>query len=741
MGINRRQFFLLMGISAGTVNTISAYQNYRVQASEIPASNISLSPSQKPTPGIKFFPIQGPIPLTIDNLSIDQQIANYRNYQVVDDLILPKDFQYQVIASWGDPVGKSRFGFNNDYLSFLPTGDQQGLLTVNFEYISAVPWMQSYEKVIGESLPFQTVIDSLKKQGKSGIDVRQLDESDPLRIAITKIAIAAMTDMGLGVIAIKQDEQGKWLRNNSNLDRRVTGLSGWQDGKYLKATGPAVAIFQKPGQGFNDQLGDQIIGTFSNCAGGTSPWGTVFSAEENFQVHVVETTYPDGSSYDPDKNSVFIDDEEIGGLGSVFGLAGNKYGWMVEIDPANPDDHGTKHTWIGRYRHEAVAIRAEAGKKLAFYSGCDRRGGHLYKFVSQDLVKNPQDKNNSQLLNNGMLYAAKFNADGTGIWLPLKPDTAINPDLPSIHAGGLINLPKRPEGGALKVEKDEDIAIYQQQYKTLADLYAGNPTEQQGAILIDAHLAANAIGATCTARPEDTAIGHNGDVFIAFTSGYPSGKDGGPDLRIFHNNGQPHEYGWIMRLSEDNHDPGANTFRWQLFATGGEPTEEGLGFANPDNLEFDQKGNLWVVTDISNNKLNQGIPAGRTQIAGQAVDQNKLGGLFGNNSFWCIPTSGHDAGIAYLFAIGPMECEITGPFFTPDQKTLFASIQHPGALHGIRQNDRQETRQIAITTTNGQEFLQTRQVPIGSNWPSKQANNPPKPSVVAIYRQNRQSIT
>jgi secreted PhoX family phosphatase len=743
--MNRRQFFLLMGISASTVTMISACQNRGNQSSQIPLGNISPSPDPNLTPNIKpsvkFSPIQGPMPLPLENLSAEQQIANYANYQVIDDLVLPQDFQYQVIASWGDPVGQSRFGYNNDYLSFLPTGDQQGLLTVNFEYISAIPWIQSYQEVIDESLPFDTVINGLKKQGKAGIDVGKLKKSDSLRKALTKIAIAAMTDMGIGVIAIKQDEQGKWLRTNSNLDRRVTGLSGWQDSKYLKATGPATAIFKKPGKGYNDQLGNRIIGTFANCAGGTSPWGTVFSAEENFQAHVIEDVYPDGSAYNPREQNVFMDDEEIGGIGAIFGLAGNKYGWMVEIDPANPDDYGTKHTWIGRYRHEAVAIRAEAGKKLAFYSGCDRRGGHLYKFVSRDLVKNPQDKKNSQLLNDGMLYAAKFNPDGTGVWLPLKADTAVNPDLPSVHAGGLINLPKRPEGGVLKVEKDEDIATYKKQYKTLADLYTGNPTGQQGAILIDAHLAANAVGATCTARPEDTDMEPNGDVFIAFTSGSPSNKDGGPNLQIFHNNGQPYEYGWIMRLSEDNNDPGANAFRWQMFATGGEPAEDGLGFVNPDNLEFDQKGNVWMVTDISNSKLNKAVPAGRTQItAGQAVDQNQLGGLFGNNSFWCIPTSGDDAGIAYLFAMGPMECEITGPFFTPDQKTLFAAIQHPGALNGIRKDQQQETRQIAMTTTDGQEFLQTRQVPIGSNWPGKQVNNPPKPAVVAIYRQNRESI-
>jgi secreted PhoX family phosphatase len=232
----------------------------------------------------------------------------------------------------------------------------------------------------------------------------------------------------------------------------------------------------------------------------------VFSAEENYQNFVPEVVNADGSSLDPSKKAFFVDAEETGGLGNVFGLAGNKYGWMVEIDPANPNDYGTKHTWLGRYRHEAVGIRAEAGKQLAFYSGCDRRSGHLYKFVSKGTVSNPKDKANSRLLQDGMLYAAKFNPDGTGRWIALNPDTAVNPDMPSVHAGGMITLPKRPDGGIFKAEKDEDAVAFKQNFKTLGDLYEGNPQEKQGAILIDAHFAANAAGATCTARPEDTDI-------------------------------------------------------------------------------------------------------------------------------------------------------------------------------------------------------------------------------------------
>jgi secreted PhoX family phosphatase len=459
---------------------------------------------------------------------------------------------------------------------------------------------------------------------------------------------------------------------------------------------------------------------------------------------VPEPVNADGSSMNPSKKLFVITEDGVNGLGNPFGLAGNKYGWIVEVDPANPNDYGTKHTWLGRYRHEAVGVRVEAGKKLAFYSGCDRRGGHLYKFVSSGTVTNPKDKANSRLLSEGMLYAAKFNPDGTGSWIPLKADTLVNPDLPSVHVGKMLTLPNadRIAGGVMKVEDDAAIASFNQQFKTLGDLYQGNPEELQGAILIDAHYAANAAGATCTARPEDTEIAPNGSLFVTFTSGSPSSSDGSPDGRIFKGpNGESSwEYGWIVRLDEAANDPAAMSFRWQTFATGGEPVEGGLGFANPDNLLIDPKGDVWVVVDMSSDKHNKAIPS-RIDAEGKPVKQSDLRGLFGNNSIWFLPASGPNAGEAYLFGYGPMDSEMTGPFFTPDLKTLFISAQHPGEMGGIRQNMAAESRQFAMRGLDGQEFIQIREVPIGSNWPSKAANQPPKPSVVAIYRIDGASLT
>ena len=164
-----------------------------------------------------------------------------------------------------------------------------------------------------------------------------------------------------------------------------------------------------------------------------------------------------------------------------------------------------------------------------------------------------------------------------------------------------------------------------------------------------------------------------------------------------------------------------------MVAVGGEPADGGLGFAKPDNLLIDAGNNLWMVTDLSTSKHNDAIPQ-------RSPDNPKsLQGLFGNNSLWFLPTSGSNAGKAYLFGIGPMECELTGPCFSPDQQTLFLSVQHPGEVSGPRQEGAAETRKFAMKTVSGKPFQQVRRVPLGSNWPDGGPTDVPKPAVVAIH--------
>ncbi|MDJ1185677.1 PhoX family protein [Roseofilum casamattae] len=738
MTLKRRQFLLFLGASATTV----AYGSLGQNSGPAALTSGSATASSIKTKGLSFSPVNYPCPLSYQGLSPDRQKSLYSSYEVIDDIVLPEGYTYDVIASWGDKVGDSRFGYNNDYLSFIPTGPDSGFLTVNFEYVSVPTWEKTYELALGKPLP-SGVIPMLEKAGDEGINVFGLPNSDPRKAAISNFMKEVLTDEGIGVISIRREANGRWTRTYSPQDRRITGISGLEDGRYLKSTGPAVSIFRKTkGIGYIDNLGDKIIGTFNNCAGGTSPWGTVFSAEENFQDFVPEGVNADGTSLHPKKKPV--QRSSFKGQGNPFGLAGNKYGWMVEVDPANKDDYGTKHTWLGRFRHEAVGIRAEAGKPLVVYSGCDRRGGHVYKFVSKGIVRDPKDKANSRLLTDGMLFAAKFNRDGTGSWIALQASTKVNPDLPSTCHGNMITLPnpKRSEGGFVKVKNDGAIAVFKKQYSTLGDLYQGSTAEEvQGAILIDAHYAANAAGATCTARPEDTIIRPgDGAVFIAFTSGNPGG-DGGASKAVFSSpKGEAHEHGWIMRVEEAGNNPAAMTFSWTTLAVGGEATEGGMGFSNPDNLEFDRKGDLWMVTDMSTSKHNNAVPPGRVDEQQNFISQSSLRGIFGNNSLWYIPLSGDNMGEAYPFALSPMETEATGPFFSADGKTLFLAIQHPGERHGMRENMASETRKFSLMTTEGEEFIQTREVPLGSNWPGKGPNDPPKPSVVGVRRLNNQPL-
>ncbi len=740
MNVNRRNFLLFLGATAGTL-TSNLWRN-QGEANSALGKNSSLL-TTKSNSSLSFQPVKMALPLDVEQLSIPQQIANYTNYQVKDDLVLPEGFTYDLIAAWGDPVGDSRFGYNNDYLSLIETAPGEGYLTVNFEYISGGTWMQTYSTVIGKELPFAELLALAKPVGEDEdlvftVDALRLKDDDALKEKITLISREGLIDQGLGVISVKRNSEGKWERTFSDLDRRVTGISGLDNPQQaLKSTGAAVAVFKKPNKlGYEDSLGDRIIGTFQNCAGGTTPWGTVLSAEENFHDQVPEPVMADGSSFDPQKTPFLLSAGEVNGRANVFGLAGNKYGWMVEIDPANPNDYGTKHTWLGRYRHEAFAIRAVADKNLAVYSGCDRRGGHLYKFISDGKIINPQDKANSRLFETGMLYGAKFDPNGTGSWIPLSPDTLINPISPQEVVGGMVIMPNsdRTVGGIMEVTTEEQMQSLVKQFKTLGDLYQGNsPEEIQGAILIDAHVAASVVGVTNTARPEDTVINDLGTLFVAFTSG-AADEEGGPDQTIFVGPGSEtdYEYGWIMKLDEDNSDPAALSFTWSMLATGGEVAKGGAGFANPDNLTFDKSGNLWVVTDMSTSKHNQPVP---TRVEnGETLAGSDLTGVFGNNSMWYIPLSGENVGKIYPFAIGPMECECSGITFNKDNSSLFLSIQHPGEENGIRQDMATETRGFEMLATDGTVFKQQRQVPLGSNWPSGQVNQPPLPGVVVIRK-------
>ena len=449
-------------------------------------------------------------------------------------------------------------------------------------------------------------------------------------------------DMG-GTVLHLRSREGRWeVLADSRYNRRITAAAT----ERLLADGPAVAdVFERHDV---DGLRGEIQGMHSNCSGGQTPWGTVLSCEENVNFWVA-------------------DDVDTAGRGKMDGrfwkALGTKYGWVVEVDPYAPAAPPVKHTALGRFRHENVGLRATDGTRVGCYMGDDRPGGHVWKFVTRDRYRagDAHRAANQRLLSAGTFAVARFNRDGTGRWIPIGPDTPLAPN------GGPIQ--PIPSGAT-----------------TLGQVYAS-----PGAILVDAFRAANAAGATPTGRPEDLEVHPvTQSVYIAFTS-FVSVTDQLFSTRL----------GELWRIDEEGNDPEATTFKWSRFvASGGVPGRG--GFAQPDNLMFDDAANLWVCTDMS--------PLG---INNDAFPE----GAYRNNGLFVIATApGHpEAGKPRQFASGPCESELTGPSLTPDGTTFFLSVQHPGERFGIR-----GVGGVAA--------------PRGSNWPAGTPGASPRPAVVAITR-------
>jgi uncharacterized protein len=788
--LSRRQLLIFFGAGAGAavLGPVLGEKPF--------GSNSSVAEAAEP---LKFTPVRLPHPLPIYqqqksylptgigqgttlNASSDTRLGQYN---IIDDVVVPPEYERYVIVSWGDrvfPNPDEYFGYNSDYTGFVPIDGRSpndGYLWVNHEYISypfsvAAPetpsdvqgFPDAYSLVIGGSFPTDKsdiglLGEFLYNIGGSVVRISRSDRDQ--RFAVVKADPKNRRIHGLSGLGINSQRSDPYKSVTS------WGSKSYQQGdqNYLIATGlAATQVFEQIN---TDGLGNKIIGTGFNCSGGTSPWGTILSAEENFQgsaeffVGVTEAVKPNGTQTG----------YAAGTTGEKFGLVGEKYGWMVEIDPADPSFRPRKHTALGRFRHENIALRVEAGKKLIAYMGDDRRGGHTWKFVSAGTVSSPNSKNNSALFENGTLYVARYNANGTGQWIPLDLNAPTNPIPPSVLASteiaaigkatrnGRLPLPKRngiagqtSDGGSFNVETtNEASALPSYQGKTLSNFYTS-----QGAVLVDAFLAANLIGATPTARPEDIEVHpRTKEVFIAYTDGAPGG-DGYPDSRIFVvskyssavNAGQPS--GELFKITEDSPDGTGTTFRWQRFAKGGEAgAEPGSGFANVDNLAFDSQGNVWGVTDMSTDSHNGfSVGANPTQkpidhrVVGATatlgtdnnfnVETSSLIGVFGNNWLFFIPTSGPNAGEIVPFAYGPPRCELTGPTFIGD--TLIISVQHPGENCPFNPQTTL-SRSIEMLDLNGGLFNQQRSVPRGSNWPSNIQGNPqgpPKPAVIGIHR-------
>lgn len=538
--LNRRKFLTYVGTGVGALTVASTGLGAMVPKAEAKGVEAAshLFGFQKKISGLNFKPID----------PTDK-----------DDLVLPRGYKYDVVAAYGDIINKKgdTFGFNNDFTLYFPIDkDKRGLLWVNHEYSSDL-FVHGARPANGKYTAAQ-IQKMLYNQGGS-------------------------------IIEVYRDKEGTWkMDTDSKYARRITGLTPFQ------LTGPAKGSKAVGGA-------TNVQGTFANCSGGMTLWGTVLSAEENF-----ESTSKDA------------------------GLNETHYGWIVEIDPFDPNFKPRKHTALGRFNHENAAVGLTNDNRVVVYMGDDKKDACVYKFISKNKYVKSRGKANADLLEEGTLYVANM---GSGKWVPLT----------------IENVQKAVKGNADLLKK----------FQTQAD------------VAVHCHEAALLVGGTPTDRPEDVEISpFDKTVFIAHTNNDKHGN--------FH--------GHITRFIEEGDDLGALTFDFEIFAAGGKQS----GFSAPDNLTFDSLGNLWTVTDMSSSKLNTGIYT-----------------HFANNGMFVIPTIGKNTGEAFQFASAPVEAELTGPSFTPNETTLFLSIQHPG----------EETEDLNNLT---------------SKWPHRKGDTMPRPGVVAI---------
>ena len=424
--------------------------------------------------------------------------------------------------------------------------------------------------------------------------------------------------MGVSVIEVAAGRGGWQLLLPSRHARRIHGNTPMRIAGPA-AGAPAMRTALNP-------AGDAVLGTFANCAMGVTPWGTYLTCEENFQGYFggpgrAPADLPASlRRYGVAPGGQWVDwwqhDERFDV--TRHPNEANRFGWVVEIDPMDPTSTPVKRTALGRKRQESATCTLTRDGRVAVYMGDDGRFEYIYKFVSRDRVRPGGYAANRDLLDHGTLYAARFDTGGRGQWLALQPG-----------APGLA---------------------------TLAD------------VVINARGAADAAGATPMDRPEWIAVHpQSGEVFVTLTNNTQRGLPGRPAVDAANpraGNGTGH----IIRWREAGADAASTAFDWDIFALAGDPavpgsaarypTADADAFGAPDGLHFDSGGLLWIQTDMS----------------GQLMHKGPLARL-GNNQMLCANLA---TGRIRRFMTGPRGCEITGCVVTPDRRTLFVNIQHPG---------------------------------------------------------------
>lgn len=536
-----------------------------------------------------------------------------------DTILVPAGYTATPFVPWGTPLTGSlppfrddatnsgadqeqQVGAHHDGIFFLPmdarttgTNSSEGLLVMNHEYLDPTLFHPN---------------------GATTVDGRR--PTDEVRKEIA--------GHGVSVIHIRKTNNEWAVVEGSVFNRRITGATP------MAIRGPAMGSPKMATRYSPD--GTATRGTLNNCGSGLTPWHTYLTAEENWAGYFVNrdadrprehTRYGVPSSQgryawetaESGEDLYTRFDASVRGASAAddYRNEPNTFGWMVEIDPFDPESTPQKRTALGRFGHEGVVFApAEEGKPVVCYSGDDATNEYIYKYVSAENYYAAVA--GGYLLNNGTLYVARFNDDGTGEWLPLDINDS-------------TFIAKAAEAGV-----------------TFAD---------QADVLINTRLAADVLGATKMDRPEwGTVHPTTGEVYFTLTNN--SGRTVTDAANPRANNTTGH----IIRWREN---PDGRRFEWDIFLLGGDVgTTTGdvtltadNHFASPDGLWMDSRGVLWIQTDMSGSQQGEGP--------------------FGNNQMLAADPVTKEV---KRFLVGPMDAEVTGVHATPDLKTMFVNIQHPG---------------------------------------------------------------
>jgi secreted PhoX family phosphatase len=521
-------------------------------------------------------------------------------------------YQMQVLLRWGDPIlpgapafdvnaltaaGQAmQFGYNCDYLDYrpLPLGSKSadhGLLVVNHEYTNT-------------NLMFAGMGAGRAAALKS--DKRQVE--------------VEMAAHGVAVVEIRRTGAQWQVVADGRMNRRITAdtpmtLSGPAAGHALLRTNA-------------DPTGRAVLGTLNNCAGGNTPWGTVLTAEENFNMYFAgdTTASPEAEMYKRygiGPRSVYAWSKHVG----RFDLAKepnepHRFGWVVEFDPYDPAATPVKRTALGRFKHEGCHHGIAADGRVVIYMGDDQRFDYVYKFVTAR-PWNPADRAaNRDLLDDGTLYVARFTEDGKLAWLPL------------VHGQG--------------------------------PLTEANGFRSQAEVVLFARKAADLLKATPMDRPEDVEPNPvTGRVYVMLTNNTSRTAQ-----QVDRANPRPRNaHGHVIEITNAANDHAALEGTWTVFLAAGKPGADvgtlyhratsGEGWLScPDNCAFDSKGRMYIATD------------GAPSAAGVA------------DGLYAVDTAGIGRGLTRLFYQAPAGAEVCGPLLTPDDSTMFVAIQHPGEEAG-----------------------------------------------------------